>query len=293
MPTVSLLRTSLGLLVTLLLGSLVSVDARRITVSPITAFVSSHQFASARNPVALESPGSTSRRIQQRQLLQLSYSSANDPTNNSKKKNVAPLTEAAASGSELDLAPIAFATPPEPLLMEELTDAGTVSDLADTTGTATGIPELPIYQLALAGSFTTFFTDVIMHPMDCIKTVQQSDSGVGLSLFLAAQYLWSTSGVAGFYHGFLSYALSDAVGGALKFSVWELWKKKTADWRPTYLYLWIGATLAFAASSVLVVPGEVRNKLHCLCYVPLIRLTCSREGALFRMYCKRNEHYAV
>jgi hypothetical protein len=262
MPTVSLLRTCLGLLVTLFSGSLVSVDARRITVSPITAFVSAHQFASARSPVALKSPGSTSRRIQQRQLLQLSYSSANDPSNTSKKKNVAPLTEA-ASGSELDLAPIAFAAPSEMLLMEELTNAGTVNDLADTTGTVSGIPELPIYQLALAGSFTTFFTDVIMHPMDCIKTVQQSDSGVGLSLFLAAQYLWSTSGVAGFYHGFLSYALSDAVGGALKFSVWELWKKKTAEWRPTYLYLWIGATLAFAASSVLVVPGEVRNTVYC------------------------------
>jgi hypothetical protein len=241
MPTVSLLRTCLGLLVTLFWGGLVSVDARRITVSPVSAFVSSHQVASAR------SPKSTSRRIQQRQLMQL------------KQQNVTKT----ASGGELDLASIAFATPPEPLLMEILTDAGAVSELVDTTGTGiTGIPELPIYQLALAGSFTTFFTDVIMHPMDCIKTVQQSDSGVGLSLFLAAQYLWSTSGVAGFYHGFLSYALSDAVGGALKFSVWELWKKKTAEWRPTYLYLWIGATLAFVASSFLVVPGEVRNILY-------------------------------
>jgi hypothetical protein len=226
MPTASLLRTCLGLLAILLSGSLVSVDARSIKVSPITAFVSSRQFTSTRSP-------NTSRRIQQRQLLQL-------------KENLADT-----------------ATPPEPPFMEELTDAGTVSDFADTTDTAFSIPELPIYQLALAGSFTTFFTDVIMHPMDCIKTVQQSDSGVGLSLFLAAQYLWSTSGVAGFYHGFLTYALSDAVGGALKFSVWELWKKKTVEWEPTYLYLWIGAGLAFVASSVLVVPGEVRNIMYC------------------------------
>jgi hypothetical protein len=245
MPFVSLPLTCLGLLVTMLLGSLVSVDARSKAVSPITAFVSPHQLTSAR------SPGSTSRRIEQRQLLQL------------KQQN----STKTASGGELDLATLAFATPPKALLKETLTGAGTVSDSVDTTGTATGIPELPIYQLALAGSFTTFFTDVIMHPMDCIKTVQQSDSGVGLSLILAAQYLFSTSGVAGFYHGFLSYALSDAVGGALKFSVWELWKSKTAEMRPTYLYLWLGATLAFVASSFLVVPGEVRNMLHCLCYV--------------------------
>jgi hypothetical protein len=256
MPTVSLLRTCLGLLLTMLSGSLVSVDAR-------AAFVSSHQFASVRSPMALESPGSTSRRIQQRQLLQLKQQK---------------LTKT-ASGSELDLATLAFATQPEPLLKETLTGAGTVSGSFDPTGTAaTGIPELPIYQLALAGSFTTFFTDVIMHPMDCIKTVQQSDSGVGLSLILAAQYLFSTSGVAGFYHGFLSYALSDAVGGALKFSVWELWKSKTAEMRPTYLYLWLGATLAFVASSFLVVPGEVRNILHCLCYLPLICLIRTPNG---------------
>jgi hypothetical protein len=253
------LLTWLGLLAILLLGSLVSVDARRIRDSPVTAFVSSHQFASARSPMALESPSSTSRRIQQRQLLQL------------KQQNLADT-----------------ATPPEPPFMEELTDAGTVGVLKDTSGTAFSIPELPIYQLALAGSFTTFFTDVIMHPMDCIKTVQQSDSGVGLSLFLAAQYLWSTSGVAGFYHGFLTYALSDAVGGALKFSVWELWKKETAEWRPIYLYLWIGAALAFAASSILVVPGEVRNILLCLCYVPLICPIRSR-GAWCLSYAFQKE----
>jgi solute carrier family 25 S-adenosylmethionine transporter 26 len=217
MPTASLLRTCLGLL------SLVSVDARRITDSPITAFASSHQFARARA-----------------------------------QKNVAPL-EMSASGHELDFAPITFATPPEPLLLEEFTDAGTVSDLAETYGTdaAADMQRLPLYQLALAGSITTFFADVMLHPMDCIKTVQQSDSGVGLSLLLAAQYLWKTAGVTGFYHGFLTYGISDALGGALKFSVWELWRKTTAEWKPAYLFLWIGAALAFLPSSILGVPGEL------------------------------------
>jgi hypothetical protein len=271
MTTASLLRTSLGLLAISLSGSLLSVDARRITASPVTAFVSSHQFASSARspPVASESPSSTSPRIQQRQRQLLQR----------KQQNLADT-----------------ATPPEPPPMEEFTGAGTtVSDLVDTSGTAFSIPELPIYQLALAGSFTTFFTDVIMHPMDCIKTVQQSDSGVGLSLFLAAQYLWSTSGMAGFYHGFLTYALSDAVGGALKFSVWELWKKKTAEWEPTYLYLWIGAALAFAASSILVVPGEVRCTVHCSACIMFHRFAQSVVGGfgVFCMHFKRNWHSVV
>lgn len=280
MPTLPLLRTCLGLLVTLVLsGGRVSVDARRVTGSPTTAFVSSHQFAGARAPKALDHPSSTGRRIQQRQLLQhrqqklgataprdplvgAPNSSANDLSNNRKKKNVAPL-EMSVSGRELDVTPIAFGTPPEPLLLEEFTDAGTVGDLVDTTAADADTHRLPLYQLALAGSFTTFFADVMLHPMDCIKTVQQSDSGVGLSLLLAAQYLWKTAGVTGFYHGFLTYGISDALGGALKFSVWELWRKTTAEWQPAYLYLWIGAALAFLPSSMLGVPGEVRNALHC------------------------------
>jgi len=86
--------------------------------------------------------------------------------------------------------------------------------------------QLPLIQLALAGSVTTFFADMIMHPMDCIKTVQQATNG-GMSVVAATSYLWDVAGIAGFYHGFLTYACADAISGAVKFVVWEFWKHKT------------------------------------------------------------------
>ena len=116
--------------------------------------------------------------------------------------------------------------------------------------------QLPLIQLAVAGSLTTFGCDMIMHPIDCIKVIQQSDLGMDWSLMHAASYLYETDGVAGFFHGFFTYACSDAAGGALKFAVWESWKTKTADYKPAWVYLWMGAALAFLASSIVIVPGE-------------------------------------
>jgi hypothetical protein len=265
MPTTSLLRTCLGLLVAVLLESLVSVDASRTVTN--TAFVPS-QFG-ARSTRALGGPGSTAGSplsprielpIEQRQLRLAATNTPRDPlmvgnpdASKSSKNALAPL--AMTVSADLDLTPVAFETSLE-------TDAGSTAVTTNTNADTADI-RLPLYQLALAGSFTTFFADISMHPMDCIKTVQQSDSGVGLSLFLAAQYLWTTSGIAGFYHGFLTYAGADAVGGALKFSVWELWKQTTVDKRPTYLYMWMGATLAFVSSSFVIVPGEVCS-VHCI-----------------------------
>lgn len=181
----------------------------------------------------------------------------------------------------------------------------------------------PMVQLALAGSLATIMSDMIMHPyvrcsrsflylcrrlfhvlicysssffihshslnsVDCIKTLQQSDDGMHLSLVQAAQYLFQTSGVAGFYHGFWTYAITDSLGGAFKFAVWEGWKQQQSSlhawWTRTFgnskqqttiastataatttsntssledvSFLLMGAALAFVASSVLIVPGE-------------------------------------
>ena len=115
-------------------------------------------------------------------------------------------------------------------------------------------PSVPLVQLALAGSVTTFFADSCIHPVDCIKTLQQSDLGAELNFnFLeASNYLFETSGIRGFSNGLLAYACSDAVGGAIKFSVWELWKKKIQDPR----LVWVGAAVAFIAASVVIAPGE-------------------------------------
>ena len=80
---------------------------------------------------------------------------------------------------------------------------------------------LPLWKLAVAGGVATMLGDFTMHPMDCIKTLQQSDEGLGLSLVQASQYIWSHSGLGGFYRGLGTYLFSDGMGGALKFAVYE------------------------------------------------------------------------
>lgn len=181
------------------------------------------------------------------------------------------------SESVLDLTPLAFGSSPEQKQL--LPTPTTVSP----SSVPSQIGDLPLPLLALAGSVTTLFTDVIMHPIDCIKILQQSDAGYGLSLQDAAVALWERDGVSGFYSGFLTYAVSDAAGGALKFAVWELWKRQmqtpssttapSTSTSPTFDvtsslwfqwgYLFVGAALAFVASSVAIVPGEyVKNQLQ-------------------------------
>ena len=60
-------------------------------------------------------------------------------------------------GNTVDITPIAF---------------GAIPDALPTTKTLEQPqqdPKLPLIQLALAGSVTTLFSDIIMHPVDCIK----------------------------------------------------------------------------------------------------------------------------
>lgn len=185
--------------------------------------------------------------------------------------------QAFVDNNSLDLTPLAFGTIPDAFSLDDdvtgmATSVSDASSLAEASAQAAALQvapppssrannKLPLIQLALAGSLTTLVVDILMHPVDCIKTLQQSDAGLDYTLAQAAQFLWSTYGLAGFYHGFLTYAVSDALGGALKFSVWETWKDKSSDFvlydKISWLYVWIGAALAFVASSVFVVPGEL------------------------------------
>jgi solute carrier family 25 S-adenosylmethionine transporter 26 len=151
---------------------------------------------------------------------------------------------------------------PLPHTLEEEQEAAVLQDYHHGQQTL-----LPLLQLALAGAVTTLVGDMAVHPIDCIKTLQQSETGwqLGLadSLPRAAAYLWETSGVEGFYRGFMTYAVTDALGGACKFATWEVWKRRvvtTSDGMPSasnLLLLLLGAGLAFMASSVCLVPGEL------------------------------------
>lgn len=168
-----------------------------------------------------------------------------------------------------DLTPLAFGGIPEPL-----DGLGHDQGMADVS--------LPLWQLALAGSITTIFADGIMHPVDCIKTLQQSNAGASLNLLGAAVYLYQTAGLGAFYQGFLEYGITDSLGGAVKFAVWETWKQATVDRKPQVVYLSVGASLAFVASSTLIVPGElVKQQLQMGYYdglVPVVQGIYTRSG---------------
>jgi solute carrier family 25 S-adenosylmethionine transporter 26 len=115
--------------------------------------------------------------------------------------------------------------------------------------------------------------DAALHPMDCIKTIQQSDEGFALSLQDAARVILTTSGVSGFYRGLGAYVITDGLGGTLKFGTYEkltTWCRSnltTQDHDDNGLILNVAllvcAAVAFLASSVILVPGEfVKQQLQ-------------------------------
>lgn len=117
--------------------------------------------------------------------------------------------------------------------------------------------DIPIYQLAFAGAIATAFGDAAVHPLDCIKTLQQSDEYLGTTIPQAIQILWTQyDGFEGFYRGLGTYLLTDAVAGALKFGTYETLQKKTENMmKPPPLAVLAG--IAFVASSLILVPGEL------------------------------------
>jgi solute carrier family 25 S-adenosylmethionine transporter 26 len=157
--------------------------------------------------------------------------------------------------------------PNEPIANHE-TKLGPGDVPIDVVVTVTS-PSLPLWKLAVAGGLATMMGDAALHPMDCIKTIQQSDEGLALSLSQAAGVIWTTSGVAGFYRGLGAYVITDGLGGMLKFGTYE----KTTTWCRTNLItqggfvlsvaLLVCAAVAFLASSVILVPGEfVKQQLQ-------------------------------
>jgi hypothetical protein len=71
--------------------------------------------------------------------------------------------------------------------------------------------------LAIAGVLATVISDAALHPVDCLKTLQQSDEGYGLSILDGIHQIFATKGLLGFYTGLGTYVVSDGIAGALKF----------------------------------------------------------------------------
>jgi solute carrier family 25 S-adenosylmethionine transporter 26 len=115
--------------------------------------------------------------------------------------------------------------------------------------------------LALAGGLSTMIGDILLHPVDCIKTLQQSNEGAGLSLLGASRKIMADSGPPGFYSGLGTYVTADGGAGALKFATYEGLKKWVAKKVPDERYagaaLFGCAAAAYVASSVVLIPGEL------------------------------------
>jgi solute carrier family 25 S-adenosylmethionine transporter 26 len=115
--------------------------------------------------------------------------------------------------------------------------------------------------LALAGAVATMIGDIALHPIDCIKTLQQSNEGAGLSLLGASRKIMTNSGFSGFYSGLGTYVTADGGAGALKFATYEGLKKwvasKLDDERYAGAALFGCAAAAYVASSVVLIPGEL------------------------------------
>jgi Mitochondrial carrier protein len=118
----------------------------------------------------------------------------------------------------------------------------------------------------------TLISDVSMHPLDCIKTLQQTEEGMGLSMVTAAHLIFTQlGGISGFFKGFLTWGVCDAIGGALKFSTYEFLKRSalrlqhqqgehfetipSAERLKAILFGFAG--ISFVVSSVITVPGEL------------------------------------
>lgn len=73
-------------------------------------------------------------------------------------------------GDSVDTTPVAFGAIPDALSSTSVApSAAAMAELGQSQQQQQDRLELPLTQLALAGSLTTLFSDIIMHPVDCIK----------------------------------------------------------------------------------------------------------------------------
>ena len=114
---------------------------------------------------------------------------------------------------------------------------------------------------AAAGIVATALSEVILTPLDAIKTLQQ-ETAIPLNFMAATRQLFGRSGVLGMFSGGAEFIAFNAVGGGIKFSVYEPLCRLlassigTTGWRKL-LAAYLAAALSFIASSLVMVPGEL------------------------------------
>lgn len=109
----------------------------------------------------------------------------------------------------------------------------------------------------LAGAAAAAVAVLVMHPMDTVKTVAQSN---GISPVAAVRDRVSAGGVAALYGGAGASTASQVPAGSIKLAAFEgvsQWaRRKAPNAHPSAIEL-ASAAIAFVVCSVVLVPGEV------------------------------------
>lgn len=116
--------------------------------------------------------------------------------------------------------------------------------------------------MAVAGFLATALGDLIIAPIDTIKTLQQGSGGASLSMVGATRQLLQRGGPLALFAGAESYVPADAVAGGLKFFTYEwvkAWGAKPGRVPKRLMSLWVFLCggVAFLASSIALTPGEL------------------------------------
>jgi hypothetical protein len=114
---------------------------------------------------------------------------------------------------------------------------------------------------AAAGLVATVLSELVLTPLDAIKTLQQ-ETPLQLGFAAAAQQLFARSGVLGMFSGGAEFIAFNALGGAIKFGVYQQALALLGTLVPPggaamLLGTYIAAALGFIGSSLIMVPGEL------------------------------------
>ncbi|EKX33184.1 hypothetical protein GUITHDRAFT_120626 [Guillardia theta CCMP2712] len=118
----------------------------------------------------------------------------------------------------------------------------------------------------IAGGIATAVGDLALHPIDTIKTVQQSAAAgsPSASIFGAcSKIMREGGGLGGFYAGVGPYVTFDSLAGCVKFAAYEVCKTiadQHVDENLKPFTHFLSAAVAFIACSVVLVPGELMKQ---------------------------------
>lgn len=148
------------------------------------------------------------------------------------------------------------------LLTTQTIHAKKAAAVSKTTTTTTTLKpneprELSSGEMAAAGAFATAFGVTLVHPIDTIKTLQQSSEGMGLNMLQATNKIMKNGGFPALYSGLGPYVTSDGCAGALKFArlVFFFMEVFLIDWNKFLLFwacffLLISSTVIYSCTII-------------------------------------------